>query len=440
MNKMLGSAVVVLAVILGAAGANAQEAGFFNIDISSQSKGANVEVRPGDPVTDGVAPRMHILREIVTTGASEVSATVTDEKSTQSSVLDLGEFEAQMALYVRGDDSYEAVVKMSASKKNVSPKSTNISISFDSTETVEFKDENVALLSERFGALVRELYPAQDPAYDAEFQAALKRFAEEYVLGVMDSAPEVINSMLQRDLAIRSKERKPLMETGSGDAGKAVDAEEVKGAIPVGVYEKKYEKKYMSEYYREETLSIRPEEFDNRVILVPEYLTLTSFDIPDPQGSAADALPLAKVEYFIATVPTPYDNYQTTFILSVNYRMQGKITFQKIMEHEGAINEAVFFPRWRLEFLTPALKQVISQGKGAQDVAEREAFVDYFEPFMFDEYYDFSPLLVKARMAFEDKSTQEKIANALKRQAEETQRKIKEMKERQKALAVQPQS
>lgn len=439
MKKMFASTVMVLVMIIGAASGNAQEAAFFNIDITSQSKGANVEVRPGDPVAEGVAPRMHILREIITTGASDVSATVTDEQSTQTSVLELGEFEAQMALYVRGDDSYEAVVKMSARKKDAEPKSTNISISFDSTETVEFKEENVALLSERFGALVRELYPAQDPAYDAEFQDALKRFSEEYVLGVMDSAPEVINSMLQRDMAIRSKERKPLLETEKGGIAESSKAEEVKGSIPVGVYEKKFEKKYMSEYYREETLSIRPEEFDNRVILVPEYLTLTSFEVPDPQA-AADALPLAKVEYFVATVPTPFDNYQTTFILSVNYHMHGKITFQKIMEHEGTINESVFFPRWRMEFLTPALKKIVSEGKSPQDVAEREAFVDYFEPFMFDEYYDFSPLLVKAKMAFEDKVTQDKIANALKRQAEETQRKIKEMKERQKALAVQPQS
>lgn len=418
-----------------AAGLQAQEAAYLSIDISSQSKGANVEVRPGKVMPEGTAAQLHILREIVTTGASSVSAEVLQDENTEASTLNLGDFEAKITLFVRGDDSYEAVIKMTALKEGAPSKDTKLSISFAADEIAEFQEENINLMSQRFAAIAKELYRDQGAEYGEEFETALTRFAEEYVLGVMDSAPQVINSMLQRDMAIRAQQKKPLREITEESSPQVIEAEEVKGAVPVGVYEMKYDKKYMREYYREETLSIRPEEFDSRIILVPEYLTLTSFEIPDPTDESATAVSLAKVEYFVATVPTPYGSYQTTFILSVNYRMLGKITYQKIMQHEGTINEGVFFPRWRLEFLNPALKAIVDASKGAADRKAREAFVAYFEPFMFDEYYDFSPLLVKAKMAFEDKSTQDKIAQALRRNAEETQRKIREMKERQKKLA-----
>ncbi len=399
----------------------AQTTRLQSIDITSGPGTSDVLGRKGPESNP------EILREIVTTGTSSVLATIKVVQSALIRNLDLGDIRVEVLLQVLKDNKYEAKFIVSFEEKNGNLQTAELSSDQSALRNSFFSEKSVDLLVQEMNSKMESLFQKEQELYGDGFLEAVRVFTEEYIRGVMDTSKQVIDSMIERNEKIvvddtPEVEFIPVEKTTAAQRVGQGSTYDPTATTRVQASEeskrKKMDSKDQKQYHREEVLNIRPEEFDGRIILMPEYLTATSFDLYEKDNPSPEDDPIAHIQYFVAIVPTPYGQYQTTFILGVDYRLGEKGSYTKIMIHGREINEETFFPKWRDQFLKPALQEFINAGNDAKNKDAKIIFAKYLEPFMFDEYYDFLPLFTKAKVVFDEPATQDKLARELKKYQE----------------------
>lgn len=166
-------------------------------------------------------------------------------------------------------------------------------------------------------------------------------------------------------------------------------------------------------FEKSEDLEVFRDADENRVI--PRYESRQKFILTDLAQDGVSRYFLAAVDYRFVTIPEAEERFKTTFTLSLRYKGETEITHTESFVHEALVEERKFMPKWRNRLITETLNKLTAQAGTNREKVERALFVSYLEPYLYDLYYDFSPSLLKARLAFSGPDVQKQIRRMEKR-------------------------
>ena len=398
-----GVFLLLLMMVLGPSAdfARAAETGGATIDIhnSPYEYRMRVEQDPSSGFSSLQEIPLQKIREMTASGTSEVTADIRNDVYPEGRTLSLGHFEAAVVLEPLETDSYEARVSVTLQVPEGGTKTLEVRKQVQGEGSL-FEEDEIHDFAQRFAALVRSEYFSFEARYGEDFAETLMSFSARYAGKVLKEIPAVISVMVET--------HRLTLETKPEDEGQAQAGAKKRKTVTVPLRQEKYR--------RDEELNIVSETENGQEIVVSERIQASSFDLIDMDAQSRKRR-TASIEYYVAIARLAPDKFRSLFTLSISYLDRPKSSFTQTLYHGRSIEEPVFFPRWKADFLTPAVDKFTMAAKGEKERVARAVFVSYLEPFLYDEYYDFSPFLVKAVMSFDHPSTQKRIESILHEKA-----------------------
>jgi hypothetical protein len=395
--------MAAILIFSAAVSAHAEDSRLTAIDIHNSPSEYQMSVRAlpqaGLLVPDG-APLLK-AREIVTTGSSQISAKIKSGLNPDGTALNLGHFDSEVVLKPFKQGFYEVRVSITLRMPDGGTKSLRMSTTVGSGDFA-FDPVFVRNFRDRFSSLVRGQFFALEAQYGGDFAQALVEFSSRYVEKTLRELPAVIKAMIDKDAAEdRAKQ---------SAAVSAPSARKARGSSKTAMTVRQ------EDYRRDEELNIVSESEEGREFPVPERIQGTSFGLSDIDA-AGRRVPLAKIEYYVATAALPSGKFRTIFTLLIAYKDAPKSSQTQVFIHEPSVVESDFFPRWKADFLQRAVDKFTAAAQNEDERVERAVFVSYLEPYLYEEYYDFSPFLIKAKMSFQHPSTRKRIEKIMKQKS-----------------------
>ena len=333
--------------------------------------------------------------------------------------LEIGFFDAEIAVRPAQEGVYPVDFKIGFRMLGEDPRYASATITLQPDQVRELVPEITERLAGEFSGLVADRLSAMGSEYGENFKYAAEEFALNHAIETFRNAPSVVAEMIQ--------EMKPSVPAVPSDDEIINSA--AAGSQTVLDFEKPPFRASESlrvnqeNYQREEILSIADVLRDGAFQLVPEFRSSTSFFLTATGQGFSDKYRYAKINYDVTTLPLPDGRMRTTFELVIDYLMRAEIATVKTFIHDPEITETEFFEDWKQNFLQEAMRKLLENTGSDESIKLRRLFVTYLEPYLFEEFYDFSPFLVRAQYLFLSESTQKHLTKLKKKRSKASPKK-----------------
>lgn len=311
----------------------------------------------------------------------------------QGGKVDIGRFESRATLKFRDGEYTFFQIAVSLRLTDGTLKSVLTSGEYRPGNAELLDEESRADLEVRFASELEASLGDVQKLYGSSAVRALTQLGVQYVRTSTAQIPEAIPALIEkaRELEARGESRiepYPLTQlSGSGLSDLSLRKE---------FFEKS-----------EDLAVVRASSAERRA--APRYESRQKFVLTDLAHDGASRYFLAAVDYRFVTSPEKDGRFKTVFTLSLRYKGEAEITHAETFLHEAFVEERRFMPKWRSLLVARTMDQLTSQAGTNREKVERALFVSYLEPYLYDLYYDFSPALLKARLAFESPEVQKEV-------------------------------
>lgn len=322
-----------------------------------------------------------------------------EEPSLPGGRLDLGRFESRASLKFRDGDYAFFEMAVSIRGTDGELRSALMTAEYRPGQPQILDEDAVLDLETRFLSEIQALLEPLRARYGDAVLNALLGLGARYVRTSAEQIPAAIEALNEkvREAESRGAGREaayPLTQlSGSGGADLSLRKEREEDSEGIKIVESA----------------------DQSGVFIPRYDSRRKFILTDLGADGENRYFLASVDYRFSTVQDGEGQYRTVFAVSIRYKNDAPVVYSEVFEHGERVEEREFMPKWRTRFVGQTMEILQSRGESNREKVERALFVSYLEPYLYDLYYDFSPSLLKARMAFAGPEVQKEIRKAQKK-------------------------
>lgn len=331
--------------------------------------------------------------------------------------LEIGFFDAEIAVRPANKGVYPVDFKIGFRMLGESPQFATATLELLPDQVNELIPEITERLAGEFSGLVAERLEALGSEYGENFKQAVEEFALKHAVKTFRNAPGVVQEMIQEMKpaapaeALVPTDDEILNSSAAGSQAALAD-----GKPPFRASEQLQVNQ--DNYQSEEILSLVDILRDGEFQTVPEFKSSTSFLLTATGDGFSDKYKYGEVLYKVTTISLPDGRMRSTFELVINYLMRAEISTVKTFIHDPEIVETQFFEDWKMNFLHDAMKKLLENTGSEESIKLRRLFVTYLEPYLYEEFYEFSPFLIKAQSLFQSESTQKHLAKFKKKRSQ----------------------
>lgn len=380
----------------------AQEAPMVSFQIQTADYKSETHIRPASENPMTIAD----LKEAVSSGSALITLNVQGPGTLEGAIAELGYFDSEMTVTPSSGSGYQVQITLIYRNPDGLEKSASAGTRVETGQDPLFDAEFRKHLGTEFADTVAGKSGEIQAEMDPHVVKTLREFSLSYVENFFAGAPATVRQMMdalkppvspKRDTVIK---KTVLRQSGSRPV---VDPLEVR----------------QEAYQRQEKTIVADADFNGVSMLVPERAIWTAFRLTAREAGSAERFRLADVNYLILSVPTPIGRLRTEFKMTLEYRDAAPLDVSVVITHDGDIPDHLFFEIWKERFLGKVKEAFLADIPEGDAVRARKMFWTYFEPYMYEEFYDLDPLLVKAQMSFESRSVRKQVVDELKRRQRE---------------------
>ncbi len=332
--------------------------------------------------------------ETVSMPAENPQALYAKDETLKGGRLDLGRLESRATLKFRDGEYAFVEVAVSLRLMDGTLKSALTSAEYRPNHSEILDESAIQDLETRFVAEIQTAFQDYEAHYGPSFLEALENLGARYVRSTVSQLPVTVQALLAK-----SRE----LDTRKAPKPSPYPLTQLAGSHGLELSLRK------ESSTRTENLEIVRAGNEESGIWVPRYEARTRFILTDLGHDELNRYLLAVIDYRVSTQPAPGGMLKSTFSLTVTYKNNPPVHHTESFLHETLVEERKFMPKWRNSFVSRGTEKLMNQTATNREKVECALFVSYLEPYLYDLYYDFSPFLMKARMAFASRDTQREL-------------------------------